>query len=81
MAMGMGIDPAKLAAVQQTSQNIKAKIVINYKEDSATIKLSSNDPQAAALIPGLLSQFVEGLATQLSSFFAIRGEISEIGKK
>jgi len=33
------------------------------------------------LIPNLLDQFSTALAQQLSSFFAIQGEIVEIGKK
>ena len=81
MAMGMGIDPQKLQQMQQVSQHIKARIAINYKTNSATIELFSENPQAVQLLPELLSQFAGGLATQLNSFFAIKGEIVEIGKK
>jgi len=76
-----GIDPQKLAEVQQFSQYIKAEIVINYNDSTVTIKMSSDNLQAAQMVPGLLSQFAEGLAAQLQSFFAIKGEIIEVGKK
>ena len=76
-----GIDPQKLAQVQQTSRYIKGHIVINYTEGSVTIKMSSDNPQAKQMISTLLDQFAEGLAAQLQTFFAIEGEIEEIGKK
>lgn len=76
-----GVDPQKLAQVQQVSQYIKGEIVIDYNESIVTIKMLSDNQQAVQIIPGLLSQFAEGLAVQLQSFFAIKGEIIEVGKK
>jgi len=76
-----GIDPQKLAQVQQVSQYINAEIVINYNDSTVTIKMASDNLQAVQMIPGLLSQFAGGLAVQLQSFFAIKGEIIEVGKK
>lgn len=76
-----GVDPQKLAQVQQFSQYIKAEIVINYNVGTVTIKMFSDNQQSVQMIPGLLSQLAEGLAVQLQSFFAIQGEIIEVGKK
>jgi len=76
-----GVDPQKLAQVQQVSQYIKGEIVIDYNDGTVTIKMLSDNQQAVQMIPGLLGQFAEGLAVQLQSFFAIKGEIIEVGKK
>jgi hypothetical protein len=76
-----GMDPAKLAAVQQTSQHINAEIEVNYNESAVKIAMTSENPEAVAMIPGLLKQFAEGLAVQLQSFFAIKGQLVEVGKK
>lgn len=78
--MVMGVDPQKLAAMQSVSKFIKALVRIDYKESSLSIILSSDVPEAAALIPQLLEQFSGALAQQLASFFAIEGEIVEVNK-
>jgi len=76
-----GVDPRQLAEAHRIGRNIKAVITIDYTEQKSTLEMSSDIPEAAALIPNMLSQFAEGLATQLQAFFAIRGEIIEKGKK
>lgn len=78
--MGMGIDPRQLAAVQEVSKDIKAVIRADYKENTVQFSLSSEAPEAQALIPNLLEQFTSALAQQLSSMFAIKGEIVEVGR-
>ncbi len=80
MIPGMGADPAQLAAVQKVSQYIKGKIKIDYKENSVTVSLSSEVQEAINLLPELVGQLGTALATQLSSFFAIKGEIVEVSK-
>lgn len=75
-----GIDPKKLAEVQEVSKFIDAEIVVDYKRNLVRLALSSDNPASAQMIPGLLSQLAEGLATQLNSFFAIKGELVEIKK-
>lgn len=80
MAMFGGIDPAKLQAMQQVSKNVTGKILINYPDSTVTLSLSTVDPEAAKIVPGLLEQFGTALATQLGAFFAIQGEIEEKGK-
>lgn len=77
---GMGVDPAKMAEMQKVSQHINGKIRVDYADKTITIGLSSVMPEAAVLIPDMLSQFAGALATQLSSFFAIKGEIVEVNK-
>lgn len=74
------IDPEKLAQFQELSKHIKAQVTVNYPENSVLLVMSTQEPQAAQLIPKLLEQFAQGLAVQMSSFMAIRGEITEVGK-
>lgn len=80
MFPGLGVDPAKVAEMQKVSRHIAGKIRIDYVAKTVTISLSSAVPESAALIPELLSQFAGALAQQLSSFFAIQGEIIEANK-
>ncbi len=80
MLPGMGVDPAQLAAVQKVSKYIKGKIRIDYNEKSVSVSLSSDVQEAIDLLPELVGQLGTALATQLSSFFAIKGEIVEVGK-
>lgn len=75
-----GIDPQKLAQVQAVSKDIKAVIRVDYGEDVVRLSFSSETPEGQDLIPHLLEQFSTALAQQLSSFFAIQGEIVEVGK-
>ncbi len=77
----MGLDPKQMAAMQEVSKFIKGVIRVDYNDNTMQVAFSSEMPNAAALIPNLLDQFSTALATQLSSFFAIKGEIIEIGKK
>lgn len=77
----LGVDPQQLAAMQEVSQHITAEIRIEYKTKSVKITMASEDPAGVELIPQLLNQFAGALATQLSSFFAIKGEIVEVGKE
>jgi len=78
--MGMGVKPEQIAKVQAVSKLIKGLIRINYPENTVQLILSSDMEDAKKLIPGMMSQFAENLAVQLSSFFAIQGEIVEVGK-
>jgi len=78
--MVMGVDPQKMAQMQAVSQYINGVIRIDYAESMVTIKFSSERPEAKELIPELLEQFSGALATQLSSFFAIKGELVEVNK-
>jgi len=77
----MGLDPKQMAAMQEVSKFIKGVIRVDYNDNTMQVAFSSDMQNAAALIPNLLEQFSTALATQLSSFFAIKGEIIEIGKK
>jgi len=44
------------------------------------VALNSDHAEARRLVPSLLEQFSNALATQLNSFFMIRGEIVKAGK-
>lgn len=77
---GMGIDPQKMAQMQEVSRNISSVIRIDHAANTITVKMSSNEPQAIALIPSLIEQFARALAQQLSAFFAITGEIIDVNK-
>lgn len=77
--MGLGgVDPRQLAQVQAVSKDIKAVIRVNYMENVMQLSLSSETSEGQAFIPQLLEQFSNALAQQLSSFFAIQGEIVEV---
>ena len=79
--MIMPIDPTTLAKAQQVGQHIESEIRIVYPENKVVISFSSDVGESEAFIPGLMEQFADALAAQLSSFFAIRGEIVEEGKQ
>lgn len=74
------LDPVKLAKMQEISKHIKGKIEINYTTGCVSTTLVSEEAAAKELIPSLLEQFGSALAGQLSSVFAIKGEIVEVGK-
>lgn len=76
-----GVDPKQMAAMQEVSKFIKGVIRVNYNDNTMQVAFTSEMPNAQALIPNLLDQFSTALAQQLSSFFAIEGEIIEIKKK
>jgi len=80
MFPGMGVKPEQIAKVQAVSKYIKGSIRINYPENTIQLTLTSDMEEAKKLIPNMMNQFAENLATQLSSFFAIEGEIVEVGK-
>jgi len=79
--VGPGLDPEKMAKVQAVSGKIDGEIRIDYAEGTLTLALSTLDEEAAKLIPSLIAQLGESLATQLSAFFSISGELVEVGKK
>lgn len=80
MVMQGMIDPQKLAEMQKTTQHISGIIRIDYAANTLTVRLSSLNPEAAAIIPSLLSQFADSLAQQFSAYLAIKGEIIEVNK-
>ena len=79
--VGPGLDPEKMAKVQAVSGKIDAEVRLDYNENKLILGLTTTDADAAELIPSLISQLGEALATQLSAFFAIQGEIVEVSKK
>lgn len=79
--MVLGINPEQLKKVQAVSQHISAVITANYNEQTVNLKLSADSPEAQGLVDNLIQQFADALAMQLSSFFAIKGELIDIGKK
>ncbi len=78
--MTMPLNPEQLAAVQAVSHHIKGKITIDYEESSVNVALTSENEEAKALLPNLISQLAEALAIQLTSYFAIEGKIVEKNK-
>ena len=76
------INPEQMKQVQAVSSGIHAKMVRDYKDNSVTLQLSvpSGNKQAITLSNKILNQFTDMLATQLSSFFAIKGEIIDRNK-
>lgn len=78
--MTNNIDPKKMAEVQQTSSRINAEVRILHKEREIHLKLIPTDPESANFVKNFLPQFAETMATQLSAFFSIKGEIIDVGK-
>lgn len=76
----MGLDPIKMAAMQEISQHINGVIRIDYAAKSITVTLSAVKPEAIEIIPDLVDQLGGALAQQLQAFFAIKGEIIEVNK-
>jgi len=73
-------DPQQLAQAQALGQHVKAEIRVNYKDGTVRILFAPDAPGLEDFVKSLLEQFPSALATQLSSFFGIQGEIVEVGK-
>lgn len=78
MSMSMpGVDPQRVAELQKTSMKIKAKVVVDQKTKAIQLSLSTDDPEAAALIPNMLTVLAEGMDMQFSVMFGIKVEKSK----
>ncbi len=77
--MTMGVDPQKLMQVQGTTRFIKAEIRVDISSSRISLTMESENEEARAVIPKLLNQMATALATQLSTYFAIQGEIIDVG--
>lgn len=75
-----GVDPKRLAMVQDLAKGVSAEIEVDYAKKSMKLVFSTTDEKANAVVDYLVEQFPENMAKQLSSFFGIRGEIVEINK-
>jgi len=74
----IGLDPQKLLEVQRITQFITGSIEVDAEAGKIELILTTDNPEAALVIPSLVSQFADQLATQLSSFFMIKGGIIEV---
>jgi len=79
--MVSGIDPQKMKEVQQASSRINAEIRILHEDHEIRLKLTPTTPEALSFVKTFLPQFAQTMASQLSAFFAIRGEIIDVSKK
>ena len=75
------VDKEKMAEVQQTSSKINAEIRIMHEEHEIRLRLVPATPDSLSFVKTFLPQFAQTMASQLSAFFAIRGEIINVGKK
>ena len=80
MGMFGGMDPAKMAEMQKVSGLINAEIRIDHAEHSINLKLMATTPESLTFVKKFVPNFAEGIAAQLSSFFQIRGEITDVNK-
>lgn len=78
--MTSSIDPKKMAEVQKTSGRINAEVRILHKTHEIHLKLTPTSPESLTFVKTFLPQFAETMATQLSAFFSIKGEIIDVGK-
>lgn len=74
-------DPKQLANVQLVTKDIKGTIICDYKTNTLTIRLATQDPSVTPIAHDLLEQLTQQLAMQLNAFFAIKGEITQVGDK
>lgn len=75
------VDPEQLRQAQIVGSKINCAVRIQYDKDTIQIMFHAVEPDAKTFIVRLLEQFGLSLAEQLSTFFAIKGEILETGKK
>ena len=75
------IDPQKMAEVKQTSGKINAEIRILHEQHEIRLKLTPTSPESLKFVKTFLPQFAQTMANQLSAFFAIKGELIDVGKK
>lgn len=78
--MAMNLDPKEMAKVQQVSSKINAEIKVIYPTHEIRLKLTPTTKESEAFIQRFIPQFAEMTATQLSTFFGIRGDIVDVGK-
>ena len=78
--MVSNIDPEKMKEVQQTSSRINAEIRIMHEDHEIRLKMTPTTPEALKFVKTFLSQFAQTMASQLSAFFAIKGEIIDVGR-
>lgn len=76
----MGVDPQQLQVVQEITRRITAKLTTNYEDVTMTLVLLAPDDQAVATAESLIEQLSNQLVLQLSSFFGMVGEHTEVGK-
>jgi len=76
-----GLDQQKTAQVRQIASKVNAEIQIKHQEHEIILSLVPTTPEAQRFLEGFLPQFAEGIATQLSAFFGIKGKIVHIGRK
>jgi hypothetical protein len=82
--MGVGemkIDNEQMKEGQQVSGLVNAEVKILHKEHEIHLKLTPTSPESEKFVKNFLSQFAETMATQLSAFFNIKGEIVDVGKE
>ncbi len=75
------MDPEQMARVRETSAQVTAQIKIDHKEHEIHLKLIPTTPETFNFVSKFIPGFAETIATQLSSFFNIKGEIIDVGKK
>ncbi len=73
--MVLPVNPEHLKAVQAVSHHIKGKITIDHGAPSVLVVLSTENEEAKLLLPNLVAQLGDALAVQLTTYFAIDGEI------
>lgn len=74
--MMLGVDPNQLAQIQAVTKNLKAQIVVSRNKLELTVVTAAPDVVAdQSVIQQLVDSLATSLAQQLSSFFAIQGEL------
>ena len=79
MLAGFGLSQEKISAAQEVTKFIKAEITSDYNENTITLKLITEDPDAANQIPVFIKQYSQMFAQQLGTLFAMDGKLINIG--
>lgn len=75
------MDPEKVKKVQEVSSRTNAEIRILHDEHEIRLKFVPSTPESLEFVKNFTSQFAETVASQLSTFFGIRGSITDVGQK
>lgn len=74
----LGIDPKQLAQAKEIGKHVVAVIQVSKPAGSFTLILTAVDSEGTRYVEDLVNRMSTNLAGQLSSFFGIKGTISEI---
>jgi hypothetical protein len=70
-----GVDPQMLARAQEIGNKVAGQIIVDYKENTITLKLEPKGDDAQKSVDFIMTQFPAAFGQQLTTFFGIRGQL------